>query len=116
MNKNVQKTINEFEDIIKEATVVANEMLSLNTDIVNPGTVTTLDVFVEKGKLYVIYDTWLDAGLQVHIPLEFLFNNDWQEAYAAKFVKAADKKAESPDAIGAGEELMLRHRIGKLAS
>lgn len=119
MNKVTQKTIDEFESIAIEAAKVANEMLAMDSDTKDQNHITSFDVFVERGKLWAFCDNIHGTRFQHHIPVDYLYNNDWKEGYAESLIPESEKQTDDllkkKTALQESEELTVRERIRKVS-
>ncbi len=118
MNKTSQQVIDNFEDIAMAGAIAANRMLSFSVDSKDQHHITALDIFVEHGKLWTTVYDCSGPGYQLHIPIDFLWNDNWQETYRAGRVPESEKVKErvALSALEEAEALTLRERIGSVTS
>lgn len=99
--EDVEKIIEQFEELQMIAVPVAQELAKLENE---PGQISDEDINIEDGLLYATWETYCCGSSDYHsvrIPLEYIFDEDWlKEAKAKKLQKnlEAVKKRQEEDA------------------
>ena len=92
--KDAQDILDSYMELREKALPIAEAIAKLEG---KPGQIDDEEITIEDGDLYANWETYCCGGSdywQVRIPLEYLFDEDWQEKAQAEIQRREEAEAE----------------------